>query len=58
MICVCAIVDSKALLEELKLFSDALSQSEAPLTRKGSDDAKFWQIADVSVHMYQQIFTL
>ena len=46
------------LLEELKLFSDALSQSEAPLTRKGSDDAKFWHIADVGVHMYQQIFTL
>jgi len=25
-----AIVDSKVLLEELRLFSDALSQSEAP----------------------------
>ena len=40
------------LLVELKWFTDALSQSEAPLTRKGSDDGKFWHITDVRAHMY------
>ena len=40
------------LLVELKWFTDALMQSEAPLTRKGSDDSKFWHITDVRVHLY------
>ena len=52
------LADHKVLLAELKCFSEALSQSEAPLTRKGSDDARFWHITDVRTHMnHEHLYT-